>query len=35
MDAMKGKNMGRKAVTYVFLTIAVFAYLFPFYFMFV
>lgn len=35
MDAIKGKNMGRKAVTYVFLTIAVFASLFPFYFMFV
>lgn len=34
MGTFKGKNMGRKIFTYVFLTVAVFVSLFPFYFMF-
>lgn len=35
MNTVPGKHIGRKAFTYVFLTIAVFVSLFPFYFMFV
>ncbi len=35
MGTMNGKHIGRKIVTYAFLTIAVFVSLFPFYFMFV
>ena len=35
MNTVPGKHMGRKAFTYLFLTIAIFVSLFPFYFMFV